>query len=549
MKRRILSLLLALTMVVSLLPVMSLAEAPSEEQPAAVLVEPAPETEQGSQEPAPAPDPEPVAEPEPVSETPVQEPVQEPVEEPAPEQEALPAQEEPTEVLTLDREELELQVGESVQLNAAKPGAVWFSSNESVAQVDDAGNVTALAEGTAIITAALGEEKAECLITVLPALAVQSAAQEVAVQSSVFDEEIYPVEITFSLSEDERYVQGENGAVLAKKTFILNYFDLANYGLEKYYFQSSSYEVGGVTGTAETAYGHITMLHALIYMLEVYYCGVDPADVGQGYLKDAGLIGTSLLNISGGAGSLFLQEFWNHDLNLTYYINYEYPLASEGTGSTADQIELWDGDEINLAMYADWGFFSDENAGFTYIQAKGYIKQGDELAMTVVKSWGDMMSGSASTTSPVTTCPDVYRALRSDLEDGSVGSDFGEWIYVGQADESGELTVDTSDWEPGEYIVACPGQPGASTANPVSSPGSAVVTVRENPNKPTKPVDGDVNGDNVLSSADAALVYRYTNGSATLTDAQLKLADLNKDGKVTAVDAAILYRKVNNTLS
>ena len=543
MKRRILSLLLALTMVVSLLPVMSLAEAPSEEQPAAVLVEPAPETEQGSQEPVPAPDPEPVAEPEPVSETPVQEPVEEPAQE-----EALPAQEEPTEALTLDREELELQVGESVQLNAAKPGAVWFSSNESVAQVDDAGNVTALAEGTAIITAALGEEKAECLITVLPALAVQSAAQEVAVQSSVLDDPLAQVEITFNLSQDAEYLFGADGSVLVRKTFPLRYFDLANYGLEDFYFASSEYtEDGPEPGTQEGAYNHITVLHALIYMLEVYYCGIDPSEVGQGYLYDAGLIGTDALTISGSRGSLYMTQFWGHDENLMYYLNYEYPLASEGWGATSDQIELWDGDEIFLAMYEDWSFFSDLNAGFTYIQANEYIKQGDELSMTIVKSFGNIMVGGASEHTPVTTCPDVYRALRSDLEDGSISPDFGEWIYVGQADENGELIVDTSDWEPGEYIVACPGQPGTDGSSIVSSPGSAVVTVRAS-SKPTVP-EGDVNGDNILSSADAALVYRYTNGSATLTDAQLKLADLNKDGKVTAVDAAILYRKVNNTLS
>lgn len=359
------------------------------------------------------------------------------------------------------------------------------------------------------------------------------------------EEEPASVEITVNLSEDANYVEGVESTVLVKQDITLTYFDLANYGLEKYYFVSSEYKPGSVSGgTAETAYNHITMLHALIYMLEVYYCGLSPEEVGQGYLKDEGLIGTEALKIEGSPGSLYMKQFWGHDENLVYYVNYEYPMATEGFGSTSDQIELWDGDEINIGMYADWSFYGDNNAGFTYIQAKGYVKQGDPLEMKAVKCWGGSGMGSGTETTPVTTGAKVYRCLRNELVTGNVT----DWTYVGTADANGALTADTSDWEPGEYVVAIPGQLGTSGKTVVSSPGSAVVTVKENPNKPAQ-TPGDLNGDNTITAADAALLYRYINGNADLKDELVKLADMNGDGLVTVMDAAIVYRKANNKLS
>ena len=59
---------------------------------------------------------------------------------------------------------------------------------------------------------------------------------------------------------------------------------------------------------------------------------------------------------------------------------------------------------------------------------------------------------------------------------------------------------------------------------------------------------GDVNGDGKVNATDAALVYRYVNGTASLNAEQLLLADVNGDSKINAVDAAMIYRHVNGTL-
>ena len=62
--------------------------------------------------------------------------------------------------VTLDKAYLSLLVGDSKELNvkiepknASYKGAIWSSSDNTVAMVDEDGVVTALKEGTAMITA------------------------------------------------------------------------------------------------------------------------------------------------------------------------------------------------------------------------------------------------------------------------------------------------------------------------------------------------------------------------------------------------------------
>ena len=87
--------------------------------------------------------------------------------------------------VTLSQSEGILNVGKSVTLtatvapeNAADTTVTWSSSDETVATVDDSGNVTAVATGNATITATAGEESATCDIT------VQKAASKPAASSS-----------------------------------------------------------------------------------------------------------------------------------------------------------------------------------------------------------------------------------------------------------------------------------------------------------------------------------------------------------------------------
>ena len=72
--------------------------------------------------------------------------------------------------VSLDKAELALFVGESAQLSASSSDGVtreyvWTSSDPTVAGVEN-GNVTALAEGTAMITASAAGKSASCAVTV-----------------------------------------------------------------------------------------------------------------------------------------------------------------------------------------------------------------------------------------------------------------------------------------------------------------------------------------------------------------------------------------------
>ena len=77
--------------------------------------------------------------------------------------------------VTLNKSSLELLLGGSERLsatvspdNATDKTVVWTSSDSGVATVDANGNVTAVAIGSATITASCGSVKAECKVTVLP---------------------------------------------------------------------------------------------------------------------------------------------------------------------------------------------------------------------------------------------------------------------------------------------------------------------------------------------------------------------------------------------
>ena len=77
------------------------------------------------------------------------------------------------ESLTLDQTSLELTEGETATLtatvkpdNATDKAVTWSSGSPSVAAVDAGGMVTAVAKGTATITAKAGDKTASCTVTV-----------------------------------------------------------------------------------------------------------------------------------------------------------------------------------------------------------------------------------------------------------------------------------------------------------------------------------------------------------------------------------------------
>ena len=359
------------------------------------------------------------------------------------------------------------------------------------------------------------------------------------------------VTVYLSISHDADFLKMPTGEVMAFKKLTVPYFDLALYGLQQYYFVSETYEKGDDTvenengqiekpssnltpGNSEFAYGKITMLHALIYATEIYYCGVDEADAGKGYLKDQGLIGTNVFKPEGSVGSMYLRHIWNMDENLNYYHNYKYPLASEGWGSTADQILLHDGDIVTVGHFSNWSFHQDPLCVFNLIKAGEKTvtvetPQNSKLDLTVYLAG---KGGNYTTVhTPRTEQLPVYYISVDDLDDGVVT----KWNYLGNADANGNLTVDV--WmEPGEYLVCVAGQYGKEVNAIVSTPGGIILKV-------TDPVLlGDVNGDGKVSSSDLCTLRKYIVDDSIAIHATN--ADMNGDGKVSSSDLRALRKQL-----
>ena len=288
-------------------------------------------------------------------------------------------------------------------------------------------------------------------------------------------------EVYLSISSDADYVVSkETKDVMAMKKVTVPYFDLADYGLEKFANEE----------------GKVTVLHLLIYATEVYYCGVSEEEAGQGYLYEAGLLGTEVLSIGGKPGSLFFTNFWDLDMNMNYYVNYEYPLAYDDWGATAEQILLQDGDIVTFGRFKSWSFYEDSTSVFNYMKAGDEVatttaKQGDKVLLSLYHAGADMNGEKTTAHTPVYKCPDVYGTNVNDLESGVVKT----WTKLGKADEKGNVIIDTKDFEPGEYLIAIEGQYGAEHKKDIcSTPGGILLTVTENEDVPvTPPENPEVN--------------------------------------------------------
>ena len=319
----------------------------------------------------------------------------------------------------------------------------------------------------------------------------QNAVEAFSDGDSESDEKTATVTVNFSFSQDDRFADDEfeNGAIsspVALKQLTVPYFDLAKYGLEKFYFKSEKYSSSdkgttGMVGTAETARNHVTLLHLIIYATEVLYFGLGDDEAGQGFLKNEGYLDDGkTLNITGSPGSLYMEHLWGLDQNLNYYLNYEYPLASTGWGSTADQILLHDGDVVTLAHYSDWNFFSDSGAGFNYLtdengsRTRVVADRGEKGSITF-QTWRAQagMNGGETAQNKMTGKYQLYYIPVDDMLDGDVAS----WTRLGET-ENGELKVDLDNIPNGEYFVGIPGQPGVEHTDIIcSSPGGIYLNV------------------------------------------------------------------------
>ena len=403
---------------------------------------------------------------------------------------------------------------------------------------------------------------------------------------------VEPVTVNFTVTEGwyEFHEPNDSGNVIIDKTLTVPYFDLSLYGLEKYYYNPYCYldEDGNIRniqqkGTPETAYNNITAMHAFIVATELFYLGYSQDQVGTGrsyremitvtdYKGEQVTVSkfANAISWSQDAGSSFM-DFWDHGTNLNYYINYAYPLAYTGWGSTSDQEVIKNGDVISVHLItgvgsgSNFGFFTANDTNNKYNPGTDVVNeitvdQGQKVKLTYF--W-TATSGNYNTNYKLQKNKQLYWICEE--EDGIPGrvepyeleDDDGNTYYEGgwrneplgkntvlKTDSNGVVTINTAGLEPGTYYIGGIGGfsegGGVDNAGFVSAGSEAgasffKIVVQEYNGKL-----GDVDNDTEITAKDATQVLKIAAGS--VTDYNDAIADVDKDGSITAKDATMILK-------
>ena len=248
-------------------------------------------------------------------------------------------------------------------------------------------------------------------LTVTFTITVKEAPHGLDAQYNYDETPAKEVTVYVTISNDGVPLKGRDGTVLCHKAITVPYFDLANYGLEEFYRYHT--ENGEGKYIDENIVQRPTGLHLYLYLLERYFIGLPDEECCKGkydrdklasfkleddvlYMDDEPAYTAdsfAALTITGSPTSLYMANFWGHDENLMYYRNHCYPYMSPGWGSTSDYIVLSDGDTWDVAMFSNWSFWSSGGA-FTCFDKDAYnARPGMELTVNT-QAYGTTFEGS-----------------------------------------------------------------------------------------------------------------------------------------------------------
>lgn len=324
------------------------------------------------------------------------------------------------------------------------------------------------------------------------------------------------------------------------------YFDLALYGLKDYYYNPDLYKDappgaifnGGEPGTPEEAEGVVTILHMLIYATEVSKLGIPVEQAGKGLMYSSGEMADHFqISSSQGVGSIFITKFWDNTSNMNYYLNYHYPEAKPGLGSTADQIALKDGDHISMHSISSSAFYG---SAFGYFDADGEqhlvtVDRGDEVTMTLKYAVSDYNTGSNFIVIPNEK---VYIT-----KDKPKTTNASSWTELDVTDSDGNITIDTADLEAGIYYIGTNGASAYSNdaiSMYMSEAAPAVIRLVVEDDTPAI-LYGDANNDGTVDVGDATAVLQYV---ASGTSINLDAAEVNGDDTVDVGDATAILQYI-----
>lgn len=248
-------------------------------------------------------------------------------------------------------------------------------------------------------------------ITVTFTITVKEAPHGLDAQYNYDETPAKEVTVYVTISNDGVPIRGYDGTVLCHKAITVPYFDLASYGLEEFYRYHT--ENGEGKYIDENIVERPTGLHLYLYLLERYFIGLPDEECCKGKYDRDKLASFKLgedvyymdetpaytadsfaaLTITGSPTSLYMANFWGHDENLMYYRNHCFPYMSPGWGSTSDYIVLSDGDTWDVAMFTNWSFWSSGGA-FTCFDKDAYnARPGMQLTVNT-QAYGTTFEGS-----------------------------------------------------------------------------------------------------------------------------------------------------------
>ena len=248
-------------------------------------------------------------------------------------------------------------------------------------------------------------------LTVTFTITVKEAPHGLDAQYNYDETPAKEVTVYVTISNDGVPLKGRDGTVLCHKAITVPYFDLANYGLEEFYRYHT--ENGEGKYIDENIVQRPTGLHLYLYLLERYFIGLPDEECCKGkydrdklasfkleddvlYMDDEPAYTAdsfAALTITGSPTSLYMANFWGHDENLMYYRNHCFPYMSPGWGSTSDYIVLSDGDTWDVAMFTNWSFWSSGGA-FTCFDKDAYnARPGMEMTISS-QAYGTTFEGS-----------------------------------------------------------------------------------------------------------------------------------------------------------
>ena len=287
--------------------------------------------------------------------------------------------------------------------------------------------------------------------------------------------------VYLSISDDDKYVYANDdaGTIMAYVPVsiddVAEAIHLEDYGLEQYLVMENGQEM-------------VSVLHLYLYAHKMFY--KDDSEIPAG--------------VQGGAGSLFMTQFWGHDCNLTYYCNGEYSLQAENWGATADIMPLTDGDFIDVSMYTSWDFYSDSAAGYHYfldetgtITHDYTVADGEALHIGYGRSWDNGMGEADGTALVAEPYAEIFYSQTM----------YGDDALSVETDDNGNASITFPS--AGTWYLWGNGMYGAEWSRSiVSSPAYAKVTV-EAAEEETYPVTITAPADSTVSIGTMNNYYVY----------------------------------------